>query len=239
MNVWSYLQPMVGYINDPTGSYAQSMYGRWDVPAANMEGGVDLASPGGTPVYALATGPIVGVGNFWHGGGSCLYQGGAGCTPGYGVVTTRINVPGYGLQDLYYQHINLSPGLAVGQIVQQGQQIGTINDQVNELEMGFNANWGGVWGTNHPAQWATDPRPMLAALMTGTAMPNYNSGTVGGINIPNLPSTAQMTNFVQRFGLVFIGGLIILVGITVAFFAGQKQVSDSPEAQEVVKAVAA
>jgi len=220
---------MAGYIANSTGSYAQSMYGRWAVPSANMEGGVDLASPGGTPVYALATGPIMGVGNFWHGGGSCLYQGGAGCTPGYGVVTTRVDVPGYGLQDLYYQHINLSPGLAVGQIVQQGQQIGTINSAVGELEMGFNANWGGVWGTNHPAPWATDPRPMLQALMTGNPQPVGAGGTVlgglGGVgsgilgSIGNLPSSASITTFLQQFGLIFFGGLVVLIGVLVLFFS--------------------
>lgn len=220
-SLYSYLQGMAGYMTNPTGSYAQSMYGRWDVPAANAEGGVDLASPGGTPVYALATGPIMGVGNFWHGGGSCLYQGGAGCTPGYGVVTTRVNVPGYGLQDLYYQHINLSPGLAVGQIVQQGQQIGTINGNVGELEMGFNANWGGVWGTSHPAPWATDPRPMIQALITGNPMPVGSAGTGSGLlgSIGNLPSSAQITTFMQQFGLVFFGGLVVLIGVLVLFFS--------------------
>lgn len=155
------------------------MYGRWN-HAAQMEGGVDLTSPGGTPIYALATGPLIGAGNFWH--SSDLYTPGSG-NPGYGVVTQRVNVPGYGPQDLYYQHIQIAPGISTcyanacnNQIVQKGQLIGWTTPGVNEVEMGFNANWGGVWGINHPGPWATDPRPMLATLAQGAG--NYQ-GPVG------------------------------------------------------------
>jgi len=237
VSIWSptYLQQMAQWISNQS----ISMYGRWNTPSSANEGGVDLPSPGGTPVYALATGVIQGVGNFWHGGGSCLYQGGAGCTPGYGVVTTRVNVPGYGLQDLYYQHINLANGLAVGQTVQKGQLLGTINSAVGEVEMGFNANWGGVWGSNHPAGWVTDPRPMLAALM-GQGAPSSVGGSVsssqsGGptstdivssiMSAIGLPNSASVTDFIQRFGIVFFGGIVVLLGLLVVFFSKDKAVS--------------
>jgi len=224
MSLWAptYLEQMAQWISNQS----ISMYGRWNAPSGANEGGVDLPSPGGTPVYALASGVIQGVGNFWHGGGNCLYQGGPGCTPGYGVVTTRVTVPGYGLQDLYYQHINLANGLAVGQTVQKGQLLGTVNSAVGEVEMGFNANWGGVWGSNHPASWATDPRPMLAALM-GQSVP----GTIGGsgpassdivssiMGAIGLPSAASVADFMQRLGIVFLGGVIVLIGILVVFFS--------------------
>jgi hypothetical protein len=184
----AYLQQMVQWIANP----GIKMYGRWNAPANALEGGVDLPSPGGTPVYALADGPIVGAGNFWHGGNACLYTGGAGCSPGYGVVTQRIMVPGFGMQDLYYQHIAIAPGITTcyagncgSQFLRKGQQIGTIRSNVGELEMGFNANWGGVWGTNHPGPWVTDPRPLIKALMDagppGTPPGANFGGFLGGL----------------------------------------------------------
>lgn len=137
-------------------------------PQAN-EGGVDIPLPGGTPIYALATGPLEGLGNFWH--SQNLYTPGSG-NPGYGVLTERVNVPGLGPSDVYYQHIDLAPGLQTcyagncgGQVVRQGQLIGYSRANVGEVEMGINANWGGVWGPSpHPGSWVTDPRGPLKAL---------------------------------------------------------------------------
>lgn len=233
MSYWipTFLQNMGAYIANPL----VAMYGRWNHPPpqgnpnAPGEGGVDLASPGGTPVYALASGQIIGLGNFFHGGGTCLYKGGPGCTFAGGVVTTRVNIPGYGLNDLYYQHLTLNPSLQDGAYIQKGQLLGYINPQFGEVEMGLNANWGGVWGTNHPAAWATDPRPQIQALMgtgTPTAVGNLpmsyqsSSGSGGsGQGIFSLlgqnfgPTHGQL----QQFMLVVFAGLIILVGIAVLF----------------------
>lgn len=234
MSTWipTFLQDMRTYIQNPL-AY---MYGRWNHPPppgdpnAPGEGGVDLASPGGTPVYALGGGTIVGLGNFWHGGGSCLYNGGPGCTFAGGVVTIRGNIPGYGLNDLYYQHITLNPALKVGQTVQPGQLLGTINPAFGELEMGLNANWGGVWGTNHPAAWANDPRPQILALMNQgqpgqlgnlpLSFDQSSSGSGGGKGIFSLlgqnfgPTPGQL----QQFMLVVFAGLLILIGIAIIFF---------------------
>lgn len=154
----AYLAGMKPYLNNPNVS---GMYGMWDAPdAADVngpngpgvpgEGGVDLDSPQGTPVYALADGPIIGIG-YWK-------------DQQHGVVTTRINVPGHGSNDIYYQHIIFDPKLKSGQMVKRGQQIGTIGT-LGEIEIGFNANWGQPWGINHPAGWVLDPRPYLEALM--------------------------------------------------------------------------
>ena len=169
-----WLKDIIAWLNNPN----TPMYGRWNhpPPAGNPnaagEGGVDITSPGGTPVYALAAGPIEGAGYFWH--SSSVYTPNSG-SPGYGVVTERTNVPGFGYEDIYYQHIKLAPGIQTcyadqcnGQTLQKGQLIGWVEPGVNEVEVGANANWGGVWGVNHPQAWVTDPRPLIAALATGS-----------------------------------------------------------------------
>lgn len=173
------------YLKDLTAWIANSsipMYGRWNhpPPAGNPnapgEGGVDLTAPQGTPVYALATGPIVGAG-YWN-------------DANHGVITQRVNVPGVGVNDLYYQHITLDPSIAhcasVGtcnQTITKGQQIGTVG-AFGETEMGFNANWGTIWGDSHPSGtvWPSDPRPWIAALMTGNApaVTSTDTSTTGG-----------------------------------------------------------
>lgn len=237
MSTWipTFLQDMRTYIQNPL-AY---MYGRWNHPPpandpnAPGEGGVDLASNGGTPVYALGGGTIVGIGNFWHGGNKCLYSGGSGCTYAGGVVTIRGDIPGYGLNDLYYQHITLNPLLQDGMTVQPGQLLGYINPAFGELEMGLNANWGGVWGTNHPAAWANDPRPQILALMNqgqpaqlgNVALGQYNpgsgSGSGSGQGIFSLlgqnfgPTSSQL----QQFMLVVFAGLLLLTGIAIIFFS--------------------
>lgn len=169
----AYLAGMKPYLDNPNVS---GMYGMWDAPdAADVngpfgpgvpgEGGVDLDSPQGTPVYALADGKIIGIG-YWK-------------DQGHGVVTTRIMVPGHGTNDIYYQHIIFDPKLKQGQTVKRGQQIGTIG-QYNEIEIGFNANWGQPWGENHPAGWVKDPRPLIEALM---AQGDPGSGGNGNTDI--------------------------------------------------------
>lgn len=247
MTIWlpTYLKDMSIYLTDPS-SY---MYGRWDQPASAMEGGVDLASPGGTPVYALADGPIIGAGNFWH--SADLYTPNSG-NPGYGVVTQRITVPGYGLQDLYYQHININPAIIscqgnCTQSLKRGDLIGTVEPDVGEIEMGFNANWGGVWGVDHPGAWATDPRPMLLALMNEGVPPllgnqptysglSYSGGSfdIGGsiaqaLGLPDLSGVVSWLNnpiriFKMLAGILLVGGALFLL--------------ISPEAESTLKTVA-
>lgn len=142
-------------------------YGMWDSSTPGLhpdgsitagEGGVDISTPIGTPVYAIASGTVIGAG-YWR-------------DNAHGVVTTRINVPGAGTQDLYYQHIQIDPSIKEGQQVTVGQRIGTIGP-FNEIEMGFNAQWGQPWGTNHPGPWIADPRPWLKAILnnSGSAPP--------------------------------------------------------------------
>lgn len=241
----AWLQDMAAYIKNPN----IYMYGRWNHPPSAMEGGVDLASPGGTPVYALATGPIEGAGNFWH--SANLYTPGSG-NPGYGVITERVNIPGHGLNDLYYQHIQLAPGIQTcyadncnGQVVHQGQLLGWVVPGVNEVEVGLNADWGGVWGVNHPNAWATDPRPAIASLMQNGGGPpitdpsqgttSTTSGTGAGPSTsncdPNAPvvgyfcnaqnqltlDIASLQGWATQAGIVLFGAILVIGALFLVF----------------------
>ena len=54
-------------INNPPGLSCDIAWKRSCPGAvAQMEGGMDLTSPSGTPVYALADGLVVGAGYFYH-----------------------------------------------------------------------------------------------------------------------------------------------------------------------------
>lgn len=148
--------------------------------AAN-EGGVDIPSAAGTPVYALASGVLESSHLFWHNPPNVDQN--LGGNPGYGVVSERVNVPGFGLQDLYYQHIQINPALPTCEggncgntVVQKGQLLGWVTSGVNEVEVGVNPQgWGPVWGPGqHPGPWV-DPDPMIRALVN--ANPNFGWGS--------------------------------------------------------------
>lgn len=215
MGAWipAYLQAMAAYLNNPKVS---GMYGMWNSPTPGLhangsitpgEGGVDLNAPIGTPVYALADGVIVGAG-YWN-------------DIGHGVITTRVNVPGAGPQDLYYQHIVLNPaitqctGASCNATVKKGQQIGTVG-QYGETEMGFNAQWGGIWGDNHPAAWAVDPRPMLAALMGGPVpiTSGYTSGSPSGTG--GLAS-GSLQSWAVKAGVFTLALAFVAIGLYITF----------------------
>lgn len=207
-----YMKSLVDWINRGSPN-DNSLYGMWDAPDPAIspsgqvqpgEGGVDLGTPIGTPVYALATGPIIAAG-YWK-------------DNAHGVITQRVNVPGAGLQDLYYQHIQLDPSIVQcqgqacsGQVVQRGQRIGTIGP-FNEIEMGFNSLWGGVWGSNHPGPWVHDPRKWLAALVTGNPAPVGSVGTsstLGGL----FPDSATITMYGEYIGIFLLALGLGLIGI--------------------------
>jgi len=138
---------------------------------AAFEGGMDLTSPNGTKVYALSDGEVRGAGYFVHPNGN----------DGHGVVTVRTSFPDGSVGDVYYQHIQISPNIILcgqtggqlyagvvgppptGQRIQRGQFIGTV--VVGLVEVGINAEWGGIWGTNHPGPWIDDPEDLIRSLM--------------------------------------------------------------------------
>lgn len=213
----TYMKDIVNWIQ--RGSPADnSLYGMWDAPDPGLsssghvqpgEGGVDLSVPIGTPVYALATGPVTAMG-YWE------------KFPGdrqHGVITQRVDVPGAGPQDLYYQHIFPDMSLTPGTIVQRGQKIGVIGP-FNEIEMGFNSGWGGVWGNHHPGPWIKDPRPWLAALLTGNPSPISSSGLPGTIDTGNFGLNAlyasirpSLVQWGEIIGVFLIALAFIIIGI--------------------------
>lgn len=166
-------------------------YGMWNAPdpadvngpfgpGVPGEGGVDLTSPTGTPVYAMQDGDIIGSG-YWR-------------DRGHGVVTIRCNVPGHGTNDMYYQHIIIASGMNEGVHVLRGKEIGTTG-QYGEVEIGCNANWGQPWGLNHPQGWVKDPRPQIKACMslgTPTGVPDTTS--TSGANNSTVTGTPQVVD---------------------------------------------
>jgi Peptidase family M23 len=236
----NWLQDMISWISNP----AQQMYDRV-AHAGQAEGGVDVFSPIGTPVYALADGPII--------------ASGFNNVDGKGVITTRVNVPGYGTQDLFYQHIDMAPGIANcgglcksgQQIVQKGQLIGYVSDPQGRwsphIELGFNAGWCCAWGdpNNHPGSWMSFPEPLIAALMkaggggpgTGTTGSSGTGGGTGGSSTDNsssFPATCApwdircsiaaftSSNTARQMGLLFIGLIFLLIGVQIIFFGNKE-----------------
>lgn len=212
----SYLKDLLAWISNPS----VSMYGMWDSPTPGLhadgsvtpgEGGVDLDAPVGTPVFALATGPVVGAG-YWN-------------DANHGVVTQRVNVPGAGVQDIYYQHISLDPSIAhcssVGtcnQVIQKGQKIGTVG-AYGETEIGFNAAWGTIWGSSHPAgsTWVKDPRPWIAALLAGNAPAVTSTGTSGDTATTLGGILPNVTGWGEKIGVFVVLIVLVIFGISMLF----------------------
>ncbi|SRR5260221_131911 len=127
--------------------------------AAAFEGGIDLSAPNGTPVTALADGQVIGAGTFVH-KDTGLFGG--------GVLTTRVRTPDGQVNDLFYQHLKLSPHikfttLPSKQIIHQGEVIGVVD--FGHTEVGCNAEWGGIWGSNHPNSWNPNPEQYIRYLI--------------------------------------------------------------------------
>lgn len=123
----------------------------------DCEGGVDIPLPAGTPITALATGPLIGSGP-WK---------------GHSVVTQQVPVIG----KLYYQHLDALPSIpqcenGVGcqnYTIHAGQLLGYSNADVGEVEIGINPAWGGIWGPpTNGAGWVGDPRSILTSLALGS-----------------------------------------------------------------------
>lgn len=192
---------------------ATANYGMWNSPTPGLhpngaitpgEGGVDVGTPNGTPVYAIADGPVIASG-CWNDSAHC-------------VVTTRVNVPGSGAQDLYYQHIQIDPSIKTGSQVKRGQKIGVVGPY-NEIELGFNSGWGGIWGANHPGPWIRDPRPWLNAILGGNGdAPTTTASTAStGASILTDPIGAFWTTAAPTFkqwgeyAAIFVLAIVLVI----------------------------
>ena len=177
---WKWLQDMVTWIQSGGTKLMYDIQGHGGPYNAAGEGGVDLTSKPGTPVFALASGPVMGTDRLETGGARIG-----------GVLSQRINVPGAGLQDIYYQHLDLLPQFkqcawgTCGEYVSSGQQIGTTS-YIGETEVGFNPDWGSGWGTRlqHPAPWSNNPESLISSLMgAGPAGPTDCQCPAGSVNV--------------------------------------------------------
>ena len=222
------------------------------------EGGVDVYPGGGngTPIYALGTGKLMGSGYFYHGGPyfSTQKTGASNNAPGFGVVTE--DVPGVG--QVYYQHITIAPsipfctsGNCSGYTVQRGQLIGYSNaPNPGIVEVGINAPWGGIWGTNSdPLKWFSDPRAALTKLAQtgGPVVASQGSAAVSGgsttssslpFGLDTIVASLQQsfTNFAEEAAVFIIALILIILGIMLLM---GKQISGFVEDSAKVGAVAA
>lgn len=99
-----------------------------------------------------------------------------------------------------------------------------------------------TWGTGWNAWYGGSPNASLLAqqfplsgssITTPTGSTTGTTGSSTGTGIFNLPSSTEIASFFQRFMLLFFGGLIILIGISVVFFssdAGKETVSTGAKA---------
>ena len=196
----------------------------------NGETGVDIGLPYHTPVYALSAGTILGTG--YYGGG--------------GVVSEQSNINYGGISgpaSLYFQHLS-DIVVQPGQAVQPGQLLGYSGGQLGygdhpstaqfstgpHIEVGINAPYGGMWDPLGPN---VNPLPFLQSLASGN-LGVLGSGS-GGSPAPSVQTTSlvggvdpstwipaiqtAITDPLQRIGLVFFGGLLVLVGVVVLFFS--------------------
>ena len=209
----------IGQNYSPSRSKTGAPLGEW---------GIDVTLPLDTPVYAVASGPVLA--KFFYGGG--------------GVVSTE-EAPGTAL---YYQHLdNIAPGILSGAVtrVQAGQLIGWSGGQNvggshpsttefstwPHIEVGVNAPWKG-WQSEGQSQ---NPIPLLAsigALSSGVTVGENpqpagcqnNTFLVGwvGTALCNLSSQAQnlfssivsaVVQILIRIGVILAGAVLIFLAL--------------------------
>jgi hypothetical protein len=191
-------------------------------------------------VYALGTGPLL----------SASYFSDVGLNHPGAVLSQQVNVPGVGLENIYYQHIDLLPGFQKclggncdNRIIQAGQQIGTVGS-VGETEVGFNAGaaWGPLYGpSNIPGPWIDKPENWIAALMnqssTSTGLDSTSTTGSGApiigplidwLNTTLGPTLDWFSNPTRILKLV-VG--VLLVGVALFMLV-------APEGEKVVKDIA-
>ena len=104
-----------------------------------------------------------------------------------------------------------------------------------------------TWGTGWNAWYANNPGsgllsqqfPLLGTTVGSTTSSTNNSSTGASIGGITLPSVTDIVNFTDRFTLFFFGGLIIIIGISIAFFANQKKTASQVNPSDITEAAAA
>lgn len=198
------------------------------------KGGIDVAMPYHTPVYAVASGPVTYTTPQYGGGG---------------VVVTSIASN----MAFYYQHLS---DLVVqpGEYVQAGQLIGYSGGQVGygdnpsspqystgpHIEVGI--NWWKAQGAH------IDPLPFIQQLANNYSLHDIGTSSAGGTTVQANPTSTQTSNATQSFGIgtitdwvssvsswignplrvvkLVVGIALLLLAVIVAFLA--------PEAKQVV-----
>ena len=197
-NVPAFIQPLYNY---PVG---QAPF--WSITKAGgpgnsaNEGGIDIPNPAHTPVYSLGVGTLESCHLFWHNPPDVTVP--SGGNPGYGVVTVRTMVPGFGLNDMYYQHIDLNPSIPVSLGgsnpvgIQKGQLLGWTRGDVGEVEVGCNpTGWGPEWGSEpHPGPWV-NPESRIRALVDSD--PNFAWGSATSSMTPAWLNGAWVNSLTQ------------------------------------------
>lgn len=187
----------------------QFFKGGW---SGSGENGVDIKMPVGTPVYALASGPVVGQG--YYGGG--------------GVVSVEQNKG----RVWYYQHLDLiEPSIEKGNTkqVQAGQLLGWSGGQSTgghhpsslkfsddgtghgwpHIEVGVNAPWGGIWGPMSEKGPNVDPLPILKSIaQSGGSATTGTPTEQTAFTTPGIPGPQDFVNAIgtwlkSTFGVLF------------------------------------
>lgn len=226
-SVPAYLQSL---INSAPGSIARRFPAFW----SDNEGGIDFNAPQGTPVIALADGPIVGAGYFDNSIKNWCMSTDTGYD--HGVVTQDVTNADGTHTFLYYQHIIINPAIknccngtasCNGQSVKKGDTIGWISN-FNMMEMGVNvgnsvggpkgsAHWGGIWGADPNPGPHVDPENYIRSLVATGGFPPGIPGSSAGSSIGGLFDFASIAPTLKSWGeyaAIFIFALLfIAVGI--------------------------
>jgi len=101
-------------------------------PSGDLHDGIDFAAPAGTAVYSAARGQISAV-NFAHKNNSATAQNPNGYGMLVDVLHTRENGSTFTIR---YGHVQASGNINVGDMVEAGQQIGTIQSRQTLISQG-------------------------------------------------------------------------------------------------------
>lgn len=218
-------QPWYTYPQDsPGGGYGEIL----DPFCANgscsyLKPDTNICVPSGVPITNLLSGTVSGVRNMF----------------GQPSVTIALDNPPNNLATHIAYNFLGSSSVNVGQRVSAGQQIGIAKGTGVCTAVALTSD--PIYGTgagfqqNAIGNKLLDPRPLLQAAIKGTLAnlgsgSNSGSGSSSGSNcapwdVQCIVSSIASSNTVRQVGLLFIGLLVVLIGITIVFFGKGKEES--------------